>query len=437
MMIKRYLFIFLSLVFVAGARAELNVDIVAGNAKPLPIAILPFEAKDSSLKKTAAELTSVIENDLKSTGLFHLIDKEAFPEKVPFGTMPTFVDWRALNANALIQGQVSAVGKDKVRLQFYVWDVTSGEQIEAQSLVASKKTVRRLAHIMADAVYERLTGEAGYFDTQIVFISESGPMDKRIKRLAIMDSDGYGFRYMSGPEVFVMSPHWSPSMHAITFLSFRGDDPHVWTLDMVNGAQSRLGKFAEMTFSPRFSPDGKKVAFSMVDNGATNLYELDLSSRALRQLTFGDGINTSPAYSPDGKQMAFNSNRSGSQQLHIMDLDTLKEHRLTFGNGRYATPAWSPRGDFIAFTKIANDTFSIGIMTPEGKGERILSTGWFMESPSWAPNGRRVIYTETEKGVDDKERISKLMSVDITGQNSYELKTPGYATDPAWSPRLP
>ncbi|MCL2017841.1 MAG: Tol-Pal system beta propeller repeat protein TolB [Alphaproteobacteria bacterium] len=420
------------------AYAELKVDIIAGNAEPIPIAIQKFEAP-KNLDKIAKELRDVVENNLSSSGLFRIIRQAAHPEFVKMDDMPKFGDWSAVRAQVLVQAKLSATG-DNYRLQFYVWDVNGKEQIEAQVLVASKKSSRRLAHIMSDAIYERLTGEIGYFDTQIIFIAESGPITNRIKRLAIMDSDGHGFRYISDGQTFVMSPHFSPNMQTVLFLSYRGDDPTIWSLDMNTGEQRRLGRFGGMTFAPRWSPDGNKVALSMVDGGATNIYEYDMGARTLRQLTFGDTINTSPSYFPDGTKMAFNSNRSGSQQLHVIDLGTLAVSRLSYGAGRYATPAYSQDGNYIAFTKMSEDTFYIGIMNPRGKNEKILASGWFMEAPSWAPGSRRLVYYETERiPGDEAGRASRIRTVDITGQNDYEIKLPAgvWGTEPTWSPKLP
>jgi TolB protein len=257
--------------------------------------------------------------------------------------------------------------------------------------------------------------------------------------MAIIDQDGYGLRYMSDKDGFVMSPHFSPNMGTIVFLSYYNDDPSVWTLDLETGEQRRLGQFGGMNFAPRFSPDGKKIALSLVKNGITHIYEYDIESKKLRQLTFGNSLNTSPSYSPDGKKMAFNSDRTGRQQIHVLDLETGVEKRITYGNGKYATPAWSPDGQFIAFTKMADDTFYIGIMNPQGKNEKILAGGWFMEAPSWAPGSRRLVYYETERHLDGIERISHIRSVDITGQNIYdiELDEDINAVEPTWSPRLP
>lgn len=437
-MLKKIIFMFVSLFICSGARAELKVDIVAGSMDPISVAVQKFELQDAS-KDDAATIRSVVEADLKRTGLFHIVNHDAFPEYVKMDAMPNFKSWAAIKTQVLVQAKLSKTPDKKYKLEFFVWDVNGKEQIEAQSLMASRKSVRRLGHIMADAIYERLTGEVGYFDTQIVFVAETGPVDNRVKRMAIMDQDGFGLRYLSDSKTFVMSPHFSPNMQSIVFLSYYNDDPMVWILNLDTGEQRRLGQFGGMNFAPRFSPDGTKVALSLVKNGITHIYEYDLENNFLKQLTTGNSINTSPSYSPDGTKMAFNSDRSGSQQIHIMDLTTGEITRLTYGAGRYATPAWSPDGQFIAFTKMADDTFYVGVMDPKGKNEKILAGGWFMEAPSWAPGSRRLVYYETEKSGDSLERVSHIRSVDITGQNLYDIDLPEgvNGVEPTWSPRLP
>ena len=439
-MLKKLLSCLIVMGLAMGAlHAELKVDIVAGAVDPISIAVQKFETSDGVKSKDAAMVREVVEADLKRTGLFRIVNHNAFPEYVNMHQMPNFKSWQAIKTQVLVQAKMSQEGKNQYRLEFFVWDVNGHEQIEAQSLVASKNSVRRMAHIMADAIYERLTGEIGYFDTQIVFIAESGPINKRVKRLAIMDQDGYGMRYLSDEDTFVMSPHFSPNMQSIVFLSYYNDDPMVWSLDLDTGEQRRLGQFGGMNFAPRFSPDGQRVAISLVKNGITHIYEFNTQTKELRQLTFGNSINTSPSYSPDGKKLAFNSDRSGRQQIHVLDLESGEVARITYGAGRYATPAWSPDGRFIAFTKIADDTFYVGIMDPRGKNEKILAGGWFMEAPSWAPGSRRIVYYETERALDGIERMSHIRSVDITGQNIYDIELPDgvYGLEPTWSPRLP
>ena len=428
-----------SVIGMFSVRAELHVDIVAGGTEPIAIAVQKFETVGNVSSSDAKMLREVVENDLKRTGLFRIVNHDAFPQFVKMNDMPNFKSWSAIKTQALVQASVKREGKDNYKLEFYLWDVAGKEQIEAQNLIASKKSARRLAHIMADAIYERLTGETGYFDTQIVFIAETGAVDNRVKRMAIMDQDGYGMRYLSDKNTFVMSPHFSPNMATIVFLSYRNDDPMVWALDLDTGDQTKLGNFGGMNFAPRFSPDGNRVALSLVKDGITNIYEYNMTDKTLKQLTFGNHIDTSPSYSPDGKYLAFNSDRTGSQQIHVLDLKNGTQKRITFGAGRYATPAWSPDGKFIAFTKMAEDTFYIGIMNAQGRHEKILAGGWYMEAPSWAPGSRRLVYYETEKADNDKDRISHIRSVDITGRNVYdiELKDGINGTEPTWSPKLP
>ena len=432
------LFIVHCSLFIGLAQAELKVDIIAGNAEPIPIAIAKFDAIPAN-EKVAEEIRKVVEGDLKSSGLFHIVGVPAHPEKLKFDVMPKFAAWKAVKAKVLVQSRLTRTKDKKLRLQFYVWDIGGKEQIEAQSLLTSPDSARRLGHIMADAIYMRLTGEGPYFDSQIVLTAQTGGYMNPQKRLAIMDSDGHNFRFISDEKNYVLNPSFSPNMQSLVFLSYRGDEPNVWILDMDTGAQRKLGRFEGMNFAPRWSPDGNKIAFSLVENGASNIYEYNINTKKMRRLTNTDGINTSPSYSPDGKTMAYNSNSSGAQQIHVVDLDTLETKRISYGDGRYATPAFSPDGKYLAFTKIADDTFFIGVMSPNGKNERILAGGWYMESPSWAPNGRRLIYYETEKINDGDERQSSIRSVDILGHFNYEIHLPDNVggMDPTWSPILP
>ena len=437
---KKLLFITLSLYhfITVSLYGQLHVDIIAGNAEPIAIAVARIDSDDAN-RREADQIRQVIEDNLRRSGLFRIIDTAAHPERLQFDTMPRFADWSAVNARNLVQARVTRTEDKELRLQFYVWDIPGKEQVEAQSLVADAASLRRLGHIASDAIYSRLTGEGGYFDTQIVLTAQTGRITDPKNRLAIMDSDGYNFRFISDENTFVMTPHFSPNMHSIVFLSFRGNRADVWTLDMNSGEQRRLAEFPGMNFAPRFSPCGGKVALSIVEDGITNLWEYDIEKRTKRRLTNKRAISTSPTYSPDGRFLVYNSDVSGNQQLHRLDLRSLKTERLSYGSGRYATPAFSPDGNWIAFTKIERGTFMIGVMSPNGRNERILASGWYMEGPSWAPNSRRLVYYQTDQTDGGRGRTSTIRSVDILGHFNYEIPLPRGVNgmDPTWSPLLP
>lgn len=410
----------------ANALVEININ--KGNVEPLPIAITDFLAGG----ELGAQISSIVAADLKRSGLFAPIDKGAFIEKISNPDVaPRFEDWKVINAQALVTGRVSQEG-GKLKAEFRLWDSFAGEQLEGQQLVADASNSRRIAHMIADAIYERLTGEKGYFDTRIVFVSESGAKDKRIKKLAIMDQDGANVRTLTSGKDLVLTPRFSPNKQEVTYMAFDGDVPSVYLLQLETGQREKVGNFPGITIAPRFSPDGQKVVLSLLqDNGSANLYTMDLRSRQVTRLTNSTAIDTSASYSPDGSQIAFESDRGGKQQIYVMAAGGSEPNRISFGDGSYSTPVWSPRGDLIAFTKQSGGQFSIGVMKTDGSGERILSTGFLMEGPTWAPNGRVLGFYKTASGGDPS-----LYSIDLTGYNEQQIPTPGAASDPAWSPLL-
>ena len=410
----------------ANALVEININ--KGNVEPLPIAITDFLAGG----ELGAQISSIVAADLKRSGLFAPIDKGAFIEKISNPDVaPRFEDWKVINAQALVTGRVSQEG-GKLKAEFRLWDSFAGEQLEGQQLVADASNSRRIAHMIADAIYERLTGEKGYFDTRIVFVSESGAKDKRIKKLAIMDQDGANVRTLTSGKDLVLTPRFSPNKQEVTYMAFDGDVPSVYLLQLETGQREKVGNFPGITIAPRFSPDGQKVVLSLLqDNGSANLYTMDLRSRNVTRLTNSSAIDTSASYSPDGSQIAFESDRGGKQQIYVMAAGGSEPNRISFGDGSYSTPVWSPRGDLIAFTKQSGGQFSIGVMKTDGSGERILSTGFLMEGPTWAPNGRVLGFYKTSAGGNPA-----LYSIDLTGYNEQQIPTPGAASDPAWSPLL-
>ena len=421
------------------AWAALQVDVNQGNIQPLPIAIPDFVPGGPNDAQASANIAGVVRADLERSGLFRPLDPHAFIEKVAsIEAQPRFGDWRQIQAQALVTGGVEVQPDGRVKIEFRLWDVFQEAHLTGFSYGTTAQNWRRIAHIIADAIYKRITGEDGYFDTRIVYIAESGPLDHRVKRLAIMDQDGANNRYLTDGKALVLTPRFSPSTQEITYLSYARGTPRVYLFNIDTGQQEVLGDFPGMTFAPRFSPDGNRVIMSLSVHGASQIYTLDLRTRRAVQLTSTDAIDTSPCFSPDGQHIVFNSDRGGSQQLYAMNSDGSNIHRISFGSGRYGTPVWSPRGDLIAFTKIDNGQFYIGVMHPDGSGERLLTSGFLVEGPSWAPNGRVLIYfRQTAADARGRGSSSRLYTIDLTGYNEREVVTPADASDPAWSPLLP
>ena len=422
----------LALVFVTPAFAQLRVDVTQGTVQPLPIAIPNFNGDPSG-----AQIAGVVRADLERSGLFKPLDPKSFVDQIKdINVPPNFADWRVINAQALVTGQVTMQPDGRLRVDFRLWDVVGDASGQSQMLglqyFTTPENWRRIAHLISDAIYQRITGEKGYFDTRIVFISESGPALARKKRLAVMDEDGANPQFLTNGSYLVLTPRFNPTAQMIAYMSYIVGKPRVYLFDLESGKQEMLGNFPNMTFSPRFSPDGNKVAMTLEQGGNSDIYVMDLRTRAVARLTTDPSIDTSPCYSPDGAQIAFESDRGGSQQIYVMNADGSNQHRISFGGGKNGTPVWSPRGDLIAFTKQAGGRFNVGVMRPDGSGERIISDGWEDEGPTWAPNGRVLMFSRTLQG----GRGSQIWSVDVTGRNERRVMSPGDASDPAWSPLI-
>ncbi|MDP9590167.1 Tol-Pal system protein TolB [Shinella sp. AETb1-6] len=412
---------------IASARVEININ--KGNVEPLPIAVTDFIASGD----LGQRITDVIAADLKRSGLFAPVNKQAFIEKISNPDQPPrFEDWKVINAQALVTGRVTQEGDGRLRAEFRLWDTFGGQQLTGQQFFTQPENWRRVAHIIADAIYENLTGEKGYFDTRIVYVAESGPKTARKRQLAIMDQDGFNARALTNGNDIVLTPRFSPNRQEITYMSFEGNQPRVYLLQLETGQREVVGNFPGMTFSPRFSPDGQKVIMSLQQEGNSNIYTMDLRSRTTTRLTSTAAIDTSPSYAPDGAQVVFESDRGGRPQLYVMGADGSNQRRISFGDGSYSTPVWSPRGDLIAFTKQSGGKFSIGVMKPDGSGERILTTGFHNEGPTWAPNGRVLMFFRQAAGAGGPQ----IYSIDLSGYNEQLVQTKGFASDPAWSPLL-
>jgi TolB protein len=413
------------------ASAVLNVDINQGNVQPMPIALPDFIGATANEGDVAHNVTGIITANLQRSGLFAPINPQAFVEKISnTDAVPRFADWRAINAQALVTGRITRQSDGRLRAEFRLWDVFAGQQLAGQQYFTSPDNWRRIAHIISDAIYERLTGEKGYFDSRIVFVDETGSKQQRVKRLAIMDQDGAGVRYLTRGDDLVLTPRFNPSTQEITYMSYGQGGPRVYLLNIETGQREIVGNFPGMTFAPRFSPDGQRVIMSLQQGGNSNLFVMDLRSKATTRLTDTPAIDTSPCYSPDGARICFESDRGGSQQIYVMPAAGGPAQRISFGEGQHSTPVWSPRGDYIAFTGQARGMFSIGLLKPDGSGERILTEGFHNEGPTFAPNGRVIMFFR------DPGNGPNLFTIDVTGRNELKVPTPSFASDPAWSPLL-
>ncbi|NUS71614.1 MAG: Tol-Pal system protein TolB [Ensifer adhaerens] len=413
---------------VTPANAEVEININKGNVEPLPIAVTDFLQGELGQK-----ISDVVAADLKRSGLFAPINKGAFIEKIsnPDAT-PRFEDWKVINAQALVTGRVTQEGDGRLKAEFRLWDTFGNKQMTGQQFFTQPENWRRVAHIIADAIYQSVTGEKGYFDTRIVYVAESGPKTARKRQLAIMDQDGFNARALTNSNDIVLTPRFSPNRQEVTYMSFENQQPRVYLLQLETGQREVVGNFPGMTFSPRFSPDGQRVIMSLQQDGNANIYTMDLRSRTTTRLTNTAAIDTAPSYSPDGSQIAFESDRGGRQQIYVMGADGSGQRRISFGDGSYSTPVWSPRGDLIAFTKQSGGKFSIGVMKTDGSSERILTTGFHNEGPTWAPNGRVLMFFRQGAGSGGPQ----LYSIDLSGYNEQLIQTQGFASDPAWSPLL-
>jgi len=424
--------------FASPAAAQERIDITKGNVEPLPIAIPDYIA-DGDLDDLGADIRSVIVADLFRSGLFAPIDPRAYIQTIEtIHERPRFADWRVINAEVLVAGEVVPLEDGRIQVNTRVWDVFADEQIAAVAFKTLPTNWRRAAHKVSDQIYEALTGESGYFDTRVVFVHETGPKTARVKRLMIMDQDGANPTALTNGDYIVLTPRFAPDQQQITYLSYRSGVPSVFLFNIETGQQEALGQFPGMTFAPRFSDDGEKIVFSQEIGGNSDVYVMDLRTRRTTRLTFNPAIDTSPSMSPDGRFITFSSDRGGTEQIYVMRADGSDQKRITFGKGRYGTPVWSPRGDLIAFTRQYGGEFYIGVIRPDGVGERLLTKSYLDEGPTWAPNGRVLMfYRQYRTNRDGSGGDAQLWSVDLTGYNERQVPTPGDASDPAWSPILP
>lgn len=424
----------------AAAHAQVEVDIVGGISAPAPIAIpviptnAPQQTAAGPTDQLGRQLAEIITANLRNSGLFKPLGPDVVrPVRFDEVTQPNFQYWTSTGATTLVQGFIRANADGTLTVGCYLYDVFAQTELTRQGFVVSPGDWRRAAHKCSDAIYQRLTGEGPYFDSRVVYVSETGPKGRRVKRLAIMDQDGANHRFLTAGQSIVLTPRFSPDQRSIVYMSYQDDRPTIYVYDMASGRQRTLVTNVSLAFAPRFSPDNRWVLFSMAQAGNTDLYRVSASGGRPERLTDAPGIDTGGSYSPDGSRIVFESDRSGQQQLYVMNADGSNQRRISFGGGRYATPAWSPRGDLIAFTRMGGGAFRIGVMNANGGGERLLTNSWGDEGPAWAPNGRVLTFFRSSQGSGS----AGVWSVDLTGVNARRIATPLDGSDPHWGPLRP
>ena len=424
-----------NMVFVSPVMARTELDVMAQKFEPMPIAISEFTVSNPEYTNIANDIRLIIANNLANSGLFRVVPKDAYIEKLTVNTPPNPENWRPVGVAAIIVGHLGVGVNGQMELSYRLWDAGGQGQLFGEKLTGDPAIKRRLAHKASDGIYTKLTGEAPYFDTQIVFVDETGAKKNRRKRLAVMDQDGGNLRYLTSQNEYILTPRYATSVHRIVFWTLDKTNSAIHYMDPTTGRREKIISFkGKMVFAPSLSPDGRTIAYSLESEGNTDLYVFNISTRQSRRLTSGFAIDTSPSWSPDGSQIVFNSDRGGSPQLYVVASSGGEPKRISYGSGQYSTPIWSPKGNKIAFTKNSGGQFAIGIMSPDGTGEKILASSFLDEAPSWAPNGRYLVFFRQQSGANGRITLYK---VDIAGYTQeMSVKTPSDASDPTWSPLL-
>jgi TolB protein len=441
---KSYLFSVFLIIFLSSSYAygERVINITRGHSEPISIAINDFAGIDDNDRQLAEKFIKVIASDLESSGMFRPVSKSAFIEtKTGTSHKPLFAAWQQINSSLLVNGNIERSSSGKIYVKFMLWDTILENTIISEKFESPERLWRKVAHKISDRIYSKITGYEGYFNSKIVYVSESGSYLNRKKRLAIMDYDGANHQYLTDGSDLVLTPRFSPNGEKILYLSYKNRIPQVHIFDLKTRKSSLLGNFPGMSFAPRFSPEGENALMSIAKGGNTHIYEINLENKRMVQLTSGRSINTSPSYSPDGTKIAFNSDRHGSRQIFIMNRDGSSLKRISFGGGVYAEPEWSAK-NYIAFTKINRELgFTIGVLHPdaneEQNTERLIAQGYLVESPSWAKNGRILAFTKGSRPTEKRKKgFNRIYTIDFTGHNERIISTPNDASDPNWSSNI-
>jgi TolB protein len=418
------------LLFCRQSWAELTVEVTKGQAEAIPIAIVPFSSPEAAA--ASFDVAQLVSDDLARSGRFKTTDRRDMIEQPHTGASISFDDWRRLNNDYVVVGQVQPLGQDRYNINFELYNVLTRQRLLGYQISANKPGLRLASHQVADMVFEKILGVRGAFATRIAYISVLGSLPHKDYRLIVADADGENPHVVMQSNEPLMSPSWSPDGQNLAYVSFENRLPSVYVQFLKTGERRRVSARAGVNQAPAWSPDGKKLALTLsTRDGNLDIYVLDLTTQALTRITDDPGIDTEPQWSKDGQSLYFTSDRAGGPQIYRVGTQSGdKPRRLTFQGSYNARPRLSPDESQLAFVTQEDGGYRIATMDLRGRGDvQVLTKGHFDVSPSYAPNGAEIIYASRDRG----RGVLALVSADGRVQERL-VSSEGELQEPAWAP---